>query len=151
MSKTKWLCPFNGLIQCDDNCMVYGRANGCGIANDIDKVAQAVDNISDYTDESAGTIHRIGDALTLLAEETSPYDGGVQIREGLDSLGSFMPDMSDISESIDALARMINPTEYKQYIHEVSQSLIDQAKAYAQIEVEESEFHFPDYIDGNDD
>lgn len=174
MSATKWLCPFNSLVACDDTCIMYGRNSGCGLANDISNTSRSIKRISEYMDEATGTIHRIGEAFESignafetfgeLADESSPYDSGEQVKDGLEgvaesigdlsrvlyatfgsveignaldglaSIADAMPDTSVIAESIDVLAKMTNPTEYKQHVNEVVEMTLREARAYSRAE-----------------
>ena len=139
VSKTGGLCPFNGLIPCDSTCEAYlGRKSGCSFANAIDRASHAIHNISECADEATGALQSIGDGLESIAESLSSVNqtlfdtlGSPETGAALNAIaniGDVVPDMSDVADGIDNLARMINPNEYKVLVSEIAESAVKAAK-----------------------
>lgn len=105
MSKTKSLCPFNQFKSCDTDCKAYG-GHACLILDgihglgDISGVADALNRVNKTLFDTLGS-YEMGEALRQVAY-----------------IGDVMPDMSDVADSIDLLARVTNPTEYEQHTKE---------------------------------
>ena len=127
VSKTKWLCPFNQFKPCDTDCRAFGNTSdgitpldhsGCACL-----ILDGIHGLGDISDvaESLDGINR-----TLFDTLGSPETGAAL--NAIANIGDVVPDMSDVADSIDNLARMMNPNEYKVLVSEIAESAVKAAK-----------------------